>query len=276
MYTEWYATEFFSQYAPFKDWVTGRMVQSTNVFDAWMLLVNLSNRRDAEVTATFFYEDEPPKDFTFVLPAGRQGRVHLHEEPDNLGTSNCPPGCNPRKRFGVRVLSTVPIVVQATVGDRLAHERVTNSMSTFMFHPGPLGDLEKQWYYVDCLVLTREGMALEEREWLTILNPNKTPAHCTITFIPGGDVDIRTKVSRPARADLQPVDYTLTVPAERILPTLLSDLPQVIPNQPYAARVRSDVPITVQGIRHIFERGKYEFSRAWAVLDARPIARIEE
>jgi hypothetical protein len=62
MYTEWYATEHFSQYAPFKDWVTGETVSSRNVYDAWMLLVNLSARREAVVTATFFYEDEPPHD----------------------------------------------------------------------------------------------------------------------------------------------------------------------------------------------------------------------
>lgn len=276
MYKEWYATEFFSQYAPFEDWVTGATVQSTNVFDAWVLLVNLSSGRDAEVTATFFYEDESPKDFDFVLPAGRQGRLHMQEEPDNLGTSNLPPGCNPRKRFGMRVRSSVPVIVQATVGDRLAHERVTNSMSTFLFHPGPLGDLEKQWYYVDCVYITSEEWPLEEREWLTILNPNGEPAHCTVTFIPGGDVDVGARISRPAQPDLTPVNYRLTVPPERILPTDLADLPQVFPNRPYAVRVCSDVPVTVQGIRHIFERGRYGFSRAWAVLDAMPVADVEE
>jgi len=275
MYTEWYATEFFSQYTPFEDWVTGHTTQSTNVFDAWALMLNLSSKQDAEVTATFFYEDEPPRDFTFALPAGRQGRLHMQEQPDNLGTSNLPPGCNPRKRFGMRVRSTAPLLVQATVGDRLAHERVTNSMATFMFHPGPLGELEKQWYYVDCVYITSEKWPLEEREFLTILNPNTTPARCTITFIPGGDVDVGAKVSKPSRADLEPAEYTLTVPAERILPTDLADLPMIRPNQPYAVRVRSDVPLTVQGIRHIFERGKYEFSRAWAVLDARPIADVD-
>ena len=77
MYTEWYATEFFSIYEPFENWVTGGMVQSTNVFDAWALFVNLSPDQDAEVTATFFYQDEPPQDFTFVLGAGRQGRLHM-------------------------------------------------------------------------------------------------------------------------------------------------------------------------------------------------------
>jgi len=276
VYTEWYATEFFSHYAPFKDWVTGAMVQSTNVFDAWALLVNLSSTQDAQVTATFFYEDEPPQDFTFVLPAGRQGRLHMQEQPDNLGTANLPPGCNPRKRFGMRVRSTAPIVVQATVGDRLAHERVTNSMATFLFHPGPLGDLEKQWYYVDCVYITSEKWPLEEREWLTILNPNNVAAHCTVTFIPGGDVDVGARVSKPARPDLKPVEYTFTVPAERILPTELSNLSQVLPNQPYAVRVQSDVPVTVQGIRHIFERGKYGFSRAWAVLDSMPVADVGE
>lgn len=270
-YKEWYATEFFSQYEPFRDWVTGQMVRSTNVFDAWALFLNLSRKEDAQITTTFYYIDEPPAEFTFVLPAGRQGRLHMQQEADNLGTANLPPGCNPRKRFGMRVRSTAPIVVQATVGDRLAHERVTNSMSTFLFHPGPLGELEKHWCYVDCVYITSEQWPLEEREWLTILNPNSQPAHCKVTFIPGGDVDIGAALSKPRRADVQPAEYELVVPAERILPTDLADLPQVLPNQPYAVWVESDLPITVQGIRHIFERGKYEFSRAWAVLDAMPV-----
>jgi hypothetical protein len=275
MYQEWYATEFFSQYEPFEDWVTGDEVRSTNVFDAWALFVNLSSSVDAEVTTTFYYEDEPPKSSGFILPAGQQGRLHMQEEPDNLGTANLPPGCNPRKRFGMRVTSTVPVIVQATVGDRLSHERVTNSMSTFLFHPGPLSDLETRWYYVDCVYITSDDFPLEEREWLTILNPNQKPAHCEVTFIPGGDVDVKDNVSKPSRPDLERISYELTVPAERILPTDLADLPEVFPNHPYAVRVKSDIPITVQGIRHIFERGKYDFSRAWAVLDAMPVAEID-
>jgi hypothetical protein len=276
MYTEWYATEFFSHYAPVEDWVTGETVQSTNVYDAWALLVNLNAEQDAKITVTFFYEDEPPQDFAFVLQRGRQGRLHLHAEPNHLGTSNLPPGCNPRKRFGMRVRSSAPVIVQATVGDRLAHERVTNSMSTFLFHPGPLSDLEKQWYYVDCVYITSERFPLEEREWLTILNPNIIPATCTVSFIPGGDVDVSAKRSKPARPDLEQVSYEIVVPPERILSTDLADLPEVLANQPYAVRVRSDVPITVQGIRHIFERGQYQFSRAWAVLDAMPVADLDK
>jgi len=245
-----------------------------DVYDAWMLLLNLSQKHDAQVTGTFFYEDEDPKDFHFSIPKGRQGRVHMQGDADNLGTNNLPPGCNPRKRFGLRVRSTTPLVVQATVGDRLAHERVTNSMSTFMFHPGPLTDLEKQWYYVDCVYLTREGMALEEREWLTILNPNRAPAHCTVTFIPGGNVGVGD--AKPTISSEPVVEYQVTVPAERILPNDLANWPKVLANHPYAVRVQSDLPVTVQGIRHIFERGHYDFSRAWAVLDARPIASIDE
>jgi hypothetical protein len=275
VYTEWYATEFFSQYEPFEDWVNGEMVESINVFDAWALLVNLSETEDAEITATWYYIDEPPKDFTFTLPAGQQGRLHMQERPDHLGTANLPPGCNPHKRFGMRVKSTEPVVVQATVGDAIGDERVTNSMSTFLFHPGPLGDLEKQWYYVDCVYITSDRFPLEEREWLTILNPNQQEAHCRVTFSPGGDVDVGAQATKARRPELQPVEYELTVPAERILPTDLADLPDVLPNQPYAVRVQSNVPVTVQGIRHIFERGKYEFSRAWAVLDAIPVAAAE-
>ena len=272
MYQEWYATEFFSQYAPFKNWVTGEIVTSINYYDAWALFVNLSKNHNAVITVTFYYADESPKDFTFTLPAGRQGRLHMQDRPDHLGTANLPPGCNPFKRFGMRVHSTTPVVVQATVGDAIGDERVTNSMATFMFHPGPLGNLEKQWYYVDCVYITSEKYPLEEREWLTILNPNPAPAHCTVSFIPGGDVDVSTAISKSRRPDLQVVEHKIDVPAERILPTDLSLLPNVLPNQAYAVRVTGDLPITVQGIRHIFERGKYEFSRAWAVLDAMPVA----
>ncbi len=270
MVREWYATEYFSQYEPFQDWVTGEMVQSINVYDAWMLIYNLSETHTASVTVTFYYADEDPKDFTFRLPANRQGRLHLAEDADNLGTSNLPPGCNPRKRFGVRVVSDQPVLVQATVGDRIGDERVTNSMSTFMFHPGPLGEKDKQWHYVDCVYLVSEQFILEEREWLTILNPNKVAAQCKVTFIPGGDVDVQGRETKPAGSDVQPVEVTLTVGAERILPSLISDFAGVLANQPYAVRVDSDVPVTVQGIRHIFERGKYQFSRCWAVLDAFP------
>jgi len=270
MYREWYFTEFFSQYAPFKDWVSGEMVKSINVYDAWMLILNLDSSQDAVVTTTFYYEDEAPRDYQFILPAGKQGRLHLQDDVDNLGTKNLPSGCNPFKRFGVRVVSTQPVVVQATMGDRIGNERITNSMATRMFYPGPLGEVEKQWCYIDCLVLESSVYPLEEREWITILNPNPAPAQCTLTFIPGGDVDSQGQV-QPAAAGLKPMEYTVTVPPERILPLAMCDIPGVKVNQPYALRVTSDQPVTLQGIRHIFERGKYEFSRCWAVLDAIPV-----
>jgi hypothetical protein len=139
-----------------------------------------------------------------------------------------------------------------------------------------LGELETQWYYVDCVYLVSPRFPLEEREWLTILNPNQQQAHCKVTFIPGGDVDVETKASRPQAADVHPVEHCLVAPAERILPSLISDWAGVQANTAYAVRVESDLPIVVQGIRHIFERGKYEFSRCWAVLDAIPIRQIAE
>jgi hypothetical protein len=276
MYTEWYLTEYFSQYEPFEDWTTGELIRSTNFFDAWMLILNLSWKHTAQVTVTFFYADEPPQDFTFKLGANRQGRLHFQEEPDNLGTINLPPGCNPRKRFGVRVRSTQPVVVQATGADCIGDEPITNSMATYMYHPGPLGEGEKQWVYVDCVYLVSPSFPLEEREWLTILNPNQREAHCVVTFIPGGDVDIRAQSPGMPAGSEKPVEHRLTIPAERILPSLISEWEGVQPNRPYAVRVQGDLPITVQGIRHIFERGKYEFSRCWAVLDAIPLQPIDE
>ena len=271
MYKEWFVTEYFSQYDEFEDWAKGGRVRSINVYDKWMLIANLNPRQEAEVTLTFYYMDEAPRDFTFRLAAGKQGRLHFSDEPDNLGTINLPPGCEPRKRFGVRVRSTQPVVVQATAGDRIGEERITNSMATYLYHPGPLGENEKTWMYVDCVYLTSERFALEEREWLSVLNPNPQPAHCTATFIPGGDVDVGSQASRPIEETVAVAKHAFEVPAERLFSILISDLPDVLANQPYAVRVDSDLPITLQGIRHIFERGKYEYSRCWAVLDAIPI-----
>ncbi len=271
MYREWFVTEYFSQYDEFEDWAKGGKTRSINIYDKWMLIVNLNSQEDAEVNLTFYYQDEPPRDFTFRLAAGRQGRLHFSDEPDNLGTINLPPGCDLRKRFGVRVRSSQPVVVQATAGDRIGEERITNSMATYLYHPGPLGEAEKTWMYVDCVYLASDRFPLEEREWLSVLNPNPQTAHCTVTFIPGGDVDVGSQASRPIEASVAMVQHTFEVPAERLFSILISDWQDVLPNQPYAVRVDSDLPITLQGIRHIFERGKYEFSRCWAVLDAIPI-----
>lgn len=271
MYREWFVTEYFSLYDEFEDWAQGGKTRSINVYDKWMLIVNLNPKEEAEVTLTFYYQDEPPKDFTFRLAAGRQGRLHFSDEPDNLGTINLPPGCEPRKRFGVRVRSTQPVVVQATGGDRIGEERITNSMATYLYHPGPLGEAEQTWMYVDCVYLASDRFALEEREWLSVLNPNPQTAHCRVTFIPGGDVDVSSRASRQIEASVATVEHTFEVPPERLFSILISDWQDVLPNQPYAVRVDSDLPITLQGIRHIFERGKYKFSRCWAVLDAIPI-----
>jgi hypothetical protein len=112
------------------------------------------------------------------------------------------------------VVSSTPIIVQATVGERLFHERVTNSLTTFMFHPGSLGDLEKQCYYIDYVYITSERFPLEERECLAILTPNNTEAHCMVTFIPIGGVDLSTNVSKSR--SLAEQEVSLTVPAERI------------------------------------------------------------
>ncbi|PWH14503.1 MAG: hypothetical protein DDG59_12980 [Anaerolineae bacterium] len=271
MYQEWFVTEYFSQYDEFEDWAKGGKTRSINVYDKWMLIVNLNQQEEAQVTLTFYYMDEPPQEFTFRLAAGRQGRLHFSDEPDNLGTINLPPGCNPRKRFGVRVRSTQPVVVQATAGDRIGEERITNSMATYLYHPGPLGEAEKTWMYVDCVYLVSDRFPLEEREWLSVLNPNSQTAHCTVTFIPGGDVDVGLQVSKPIQASVAEVQHAFEVAPERLFSVLISDWQDVLPNQPYAVRVESDLPITLQGIRHIFERGQYEFSRCWAVLDAIPI-----
>src|SRR6266498_4081518 len=176
MYKEWYAAEIFAQNFPIQNWVTGEMVWSTNQYFAGVLIINLSQSNKTEVKMTFFYPNEPAMDYEFTIQPGCQGRLFLGGDYPVLI-----PGLNLSKRFGLRIQSTESVVAQATLWERLPNDPISNSMSTFMLHPGPLGKAEKGWCCVDSITL-RNDKPLEEREWFTILNPNNQTASCILRF----------------------------------------------------------------------------------------------
>ena len=268
MYREWYFTEFYRE-EEIDDWVRGGRVKPCGTFGSYVLLINLDEKKDAQLDFTFFYEDRPPAKASYGLQAGRQGLVFLGER-----ATDVPEGVDIQRRFSLRVQSSTPVIVQSTQGDYISGSPVTNNMVTNMFIPGPLGDQHRVWYYVDCIVL-RNPTPLEEREWLALLNPGTVPANVTLTFIPGGGLWSGT--ARPTAADTaeQPFQVQLQVPAERLFRTRLhEDIKEVQPNHHYGVRIESDQPITAQATRRIFERGNYAFSRSMAVLDCLPVGSL--
>lgn len=267
-YQEWYLTEYYRE-GEIEDWVTGERVKPFNRFGGYILILNLDQKNDADLELTFYYEDQAPAQAHYRLAAGREGLVHLGARSSNK------PDVPLDKRFGIRVHSSHPVIVQSTQGDTIHGSPVTNNMVTHLFVPGPLGEQHQVWYYVDCIVL-RNPTPLEEREWITLLNPHSRPAHVTLTFFPGGMMQHGTAEVQMADPDEQAFQFRLQVGAERILQTRLhEDVTEVRPNHHYSVRIESDLPITAQATRRIFERGNYAFSRSIALLDCIPTGKLE-
>ena len=264
-FTEWYATEYFREGA-IESWVTGEVVTPANRFRGYLLVLNLDEQNDARLDLTFYYADEAPRHAQYFLAAGRGGLVFLSER-----SNNKPEGIPLDKGFGLRVRSSTSIIAQFTQGDAIGDNPVTNNMVTHMLTPGPLGDQHKVWYYVDCIVLRSESL-LEEREWFTILNPQPKPAHVTATFIPGSMLLPPGQGVHTFDPEDKPFKVEFTAPAERIMQKRLhEEITQVAPNHHYSVRIESDLPVTVQAVRRIFERGKYHASTSMPVLDAIPV-----
>ena len=214
----------------------------------WIVLLNLGNEACA-ATATFFFESSPPRRVSRSLPARGSTYIVVHELSDVV-----PPG----QLYGVRILSSGPVIVQPTRGEYERDNPVTKAMSSFVAYPGPLGKRETKWAYADSLVLHSEG-PLEEREWITILNPNRDrEASVKIRFLFDGSE--RT--------------HQLTVPAERVKTVDLFELGLPPRNRLSGLVSESDVPVVVEQVRRAFIRGVPVVQSMWACL-AHPIGNQE-
>jgi len=264
-FREWYMTEYFMEYEII-DYVTGRTAKSFNQMGGVALILNLNEQKDANCTMTFYYQANDPMQYKLSVPAGRQGLVWFGDQ--RFGT--VPPGIDFSQRFGLKITSDEPIIVQSTQGDAKLNDLVTNSMVTQMFYPGPLTKKHCEWYYIDCIVITAEGNPLEEREWLSVLNPQPKDAEVKITFIPGGTFKFPEAILEMDDPNICKTEYKITVKGERLLPLDVYKIPGVMPNQHYAVRVSSTEPVTIMGIRRIYKRGEYDYSTSVAFLDAIP------
>jgi len=201
----------------------------------WLCLVNPGDE-EAHVTITVFYDDLPPREHNLTIAPRRAKQQPLHAI-ENLLVHN--------KQYGVRVRSDVPIVAQETRGEYEPGDPVTNAMGSVILQPGPLGERDKELYYVDGIILT--GGVLEESEWLSVLNPGKSDAHVELTIY---------------YSSKEPGSYSFTVPAERVRCIKMDDLPMVPKNQLFSVRLKSDVPVAAEEVRRAYEKGHYSCARS--------------
>jgi len=195
----------------------------------WIVLLNLS-RFPTLATATFYFEDSPPRTSTVVVPGHGRRNIKPHELTDLLPA---------QASYGVRVTSAAPIIVQPTRGEYLPGDPVTAAMSSLVAYPGPLGPRETRWAYADGLVLSSAD-PLEEREWITILNPDP-------------DRDAAIAIDFLFNDGRQ--THALTVPAARVRSVDLFTLPVIPKNVPFGVVVASDVPVIVEEIRRVYRKG---------------------
>jgi len=241
MYMEWYYAE-----GMLLDKRGGKKIGDHLDSGDWLCVVNPNADRDAEITVTVFYEDMPPREHRYVMPAQRAGNIALHAIEGLLV---------PNKHYGVRVSSTVPIIAQETRGEYMPDDPVTNAMGSVILQPGPLSEKDQELWYVDGIILGG-GNILEESEWLAVLNPGPKEAHLELTIF---------------HNEKPPSKWQMAVQPERVRVIKMDDLPFVTIGRLFSVRIISDVPIVAEEVRRAWERGKYECARSMFTVMCIPL-----
>jgi hypothetical protein len=204
----------------------------TGYAQEWIHVQSLSNQ-DANVTLTFYKESEPPATTTLVVPAWRQKELFLAEgQLHGL--------VNVNQLYGLKFSSDQNVVVQVTRHESEANVEIpSNHLQSNIGYPGPLGDREKHWLYVNCWSLTSDPTWIE-REWLNVLNPTSSPADVTVTFL--------------AKNTGKRTQHHMKVPAERIATVSFVTLsPEIYRERTvYGVLVESTTPVVPMQIRRFF------------------------
>lgn len=205
---------------------------------AWVCMYNPTDI-DAILDFTFYYEDVAPTHIKgHGLKAHSAHNMHLNSCPEVLWN----------KRFGAKINSSVPTVVQITTGYYGLEDKP--DWYTRAMHSVICADsLSKILYYADGLVLDNPGKRLKEPEWDFILNPNRHDAHAVLTAEYGDGVR---------------EEYRFDIGAERLV-CFFKD-PVVRTNQLFGARYISDLPIAVQQTRLIEEEDRVTIRSCYSVM----------
>jgi hypothetical protein len=200
------------------------------------LLVFNPTNKDANLKVTFYYEDEEPTETYLTAKALRTNEWNW----DNLSN------LKKYKRFAMQVISSEPVVTQATIGwnNKLNNYSLyarNGERETAMSYLG-ITQLSKIWYYADGIVIDSTDMWVRESEWNIILNPADKPAKVMMTlFFRDGSI--------------QNLEYTIQ--ARRISWIYMDDV-VTKRNILYGTRIKSTEPIVVQHLRVVYWIGKKE------------------
>lgn len=211
--------------------------KSPNRQSTWVCMFNPA-KRDARLKFTFYYEDCEPTTAYYNVPAETGTSVHLLSIKE----------IHVDKRFGARIESSEPMVIQVTTGyygmeDK--HDWFTRAMHSVICSDR----LSKINYYSDALVIDREGARLKEPEWAFILNPNDEVA----------DVVLHAYYS-----DGQKHEHRFSVQPRRLLPVFMDKI--VVKNTLFGAKYISSVPVAIQETRLIEEEDRKTIRACFSVM----------
>ncbi|NLE45282.1 MAG: hypothetical protein GX620_11220 [Chloroflexi bacterium] len=200
--------------------------------------------RDAHLKVTVYFEDQEPKEFSLVAPAGKSTETNYARWP-----------VEPNTRFALRVESDESIVCQSTNGWNVTKNDYSPDAET----KSPLGvrecaksymaitQLAKDWYVADCIVIDNpKGMYVRESEWAIFLNPGDAPA----------------TVKMALHYD-SVLEHVVEVPARRLAIVYIDDVGRR--NVHGGAHFSSDQPIAAQWLRAVLWNDSDEVMAFWSV-----------
>ena len=203
----------------------------------WVCMFNPS-RRTAELKFTYYYEDNEPTSMAVQVPAETGTNLHLLSCKEVLR----------EKRFGAKIVSSEPTVIQITTGYYGVEDR--QDWYTRAMHSVICSDrLSTINYYADALVIDRPDQRLKEPEWAFILNPNPVPADVTLHAYYGDG----TKAL-----------YNFHLQPERLLPVFMDKL--VEKNKIFGAKYISSIPVVIQQTRLIEEEDRQTIRACFSVM----------
>jgi hypothetical protein len=208
------------------------------------LLAFCPGPREASLDVTIFFEDREPEGLTLSVPAGRKVESNYESWP-----------VRPDSRFALRVVSSEPVVCQATVGWNVTRNDYSLNAPT----TSPLGvrecaksymsltQLSTDWYSADGLVIDVPTSAyIRESEWAIALNPGETPAEVAIHQHYQDGV----------------ASHRLTLPPRRLRWVLMDDVARH--NAHYGVHFESDRPIAAQWQRLVRWNDERELMAYWS------------
>jgi len=210
---------------------------SDNRQATWVCILN-TGAREALLRFTFYFEDLAPVRMSHQVPPKTTRSIKLYnreEIPHN-------------KRFGGKIESSVPVVIQVTTGYYGNEDK--EDWYTRAMHSVVCNDtIANVNYYADGVIVRKRGLRLRESEWVYMLNPNLAPARVQYTAY---------------TTDGKRVSFPLTIQPQRVFALALDDLLEK--NKLFGAEVRSSVPLAVQQTRVVEEIDRRTIRSAYSVM----------